>query len=583
MASLLALDVVRDCTRKVRFDSAPQRGIFLTISLKAFGLLWLIVFAACGGGSASAPSCTEGQTCTPTTACHGGTISCASGAPVCVDSGVAPDGTACSSGGSCQTGVCRRTVSGAFQTTYWTDAGTKTTLKGLPTLVFGDPAATPSAILVPDGSASGYTKLPLVLSGDQSFAVSGVPTGPYFLELDAISTAAAVCGEPLTIVHLFELTTSTPDLASVTAARPDVVTPQAFPTVSFDMSNLDPWGSRDRLFIASSQARTSQLLLAFPPLHATSFTGTFDWFGGLPDASKNDAVFVYQRASTVTGNGSTVARATKFKKLIDLTMLEGTTTSATVALEAAPQTGTLGADLRTSQFAALAADVHPGASLNSFSLSVLGVPHSLTYPDMPLLDFSSIFFLSGSLVSGASAGDFDYGSLPYGQFFDPLWKDDRRTVYFFDVHDQTPSDTTLVPFFRSDEAVPASPAGPIVPVIGPPKVPRVNGADAFTARTGVGLQPTISWSAPSLGSATSYVLDVVADPSCDLSGQIVGLSAVIHGGTSFKVPPGILKPGRPYKAFITARQAPWDVLDAGPFRTGTPLHSAQLVTSVFMP
>ena len=123
MASLLALDVVRDCTRKVRFDSAPQRGIFLTISLKAFGLLWLIVFAACGGGSASAPSCTEGQTCTPTTACHGGTISCASGAPVCVDSGVAPDGTACSSGGSCQTGVCRRTVSGAFQTTYWTDAG----------------------------------------------------------------------------------------------------------------------------------------------------------------------------------------------------------------------------------------------------------------------------------------------------------------------------------------------------------------------------------------------------------------------------------------------------------------------------
>jgi hypothetical protein len=314
-----------------------------------------------------------------------------------------------------------------------------------------------------------------------------------------------------------------------------------------------------------------------------AFTETFDWFGGLPDAAKSDTVFVYQRASTTTVNASNVARTTKFKKLTDLTVLEGTTTSATVVLEAAPQTGTLTGDLRSSQFAALAADVHPGASLSGFSVSVLAVPHSLAYPDMPVLDFAPTFLLSGSLVLGASAADFDYGNLPYGQFFGPLWKEDRRVVYGFNLHDLALSDTTLSPFFRSDEPVPATAAGPIVPVIGPPKAPRVNGADAFAVQRGVGLQPTISWSAPSLGSATSYIVDVVADPSCDLAGQITGVSAVIHSGTSFKVPAGILKTGRPYRAFITARQAPWDVLDAGPFRTGTPLHSAQSVTSEFIP
>jgi len=38
-----------------------------------------------------------------------------------------------------------------------------------------------------------------------------------------------------------------------------------------------------------------------------------------------------------------------------------------------------------------------------------------------------------------------------------------------------------------------------------------------------------------------------------------------------------------YRVTLTARQAPWDTADAGPFRTGTPLHSAQCVTGTFVP
>jgi len=138
-------------------------------------------------------------------------------------------------------------------------------------------------------------------------------------------------------------------------------------------------------------------------------------------------------------------------------------------------------------------------------------------------------------------------------------------------------------FFNSNFPVPATPGGTITPVIGPPKSPRVNGANAFTAQTGVGLQPTISWSAPALGTATSYTIDVEATTPCGLSGQIVGFSAVIHNGTSFKVPAGILKSGFAYRATITARQAAWDTVDSGPFRTGTPRHVAQCVTSTFVP
>jgi hypothetical protein len=190
-----------------------------------------------------------------------------------------------------------------------------------------------------------------------------------------------------------------------------------------------------------------------------------------------------------------------------------------------------------------------------------------------LTDASNIFALAGT-----SASDVDYGTVAYGQFFDPLWKEEQRVVWNFGV----PAERAGA-FFNSNVPVPVRAGGTITPVIGPPKSPRINGASAFTAQTGVGLQPTISWSAPALGTATSYIIDVQATTPCGLSGQIAGFSAVIHNGTSFKVPSGILKSGFAYRATITARQAAWDTVDAGPFRKGSPRHVAQCVTTTFVP
>jgi len=70
---------------------------------------------------------------------------------------------------------------------------------------------------------------------------------------------------------------------------------------------------------------------------------------------------------------------------------------------------------------------------------------------------------------------------------------------------------------------------------------------------------------------------------CDAAGQTVGVIAFVHGTTSFKVPPGMLRASVAYRAIITARQAPWDTIDAGPLRTGVPFHSADSVTAQFAP
>lgn len=556
------------------------------MSVRGLVSIVVLVTAACGGGGGGGqPSCTEGQACTAPSACHAGTTSCASGTAVCVDAGNLPDGTSCISNGSCQAGTCKRTVSGTFRTTFWTDDGTKTTLNRMPTTVLDGTTGAPAALLVADSSPPGYTKFPLTVDASQGFTVPGVPAGPYFLELDKTEFFAASCGAGFSVVEvtvpqLFQQSTSTPDLEAVTAARSDLVVPASpLLQLTLDVTGMDPWTSSDQIRMASSQALPSFLSFPTAPADgATSFSGNADWIAeGLPDASKNDVVFVYQRAASsvnVGGNAATVRRGTKFKRLTDLTVVDGTTTTATVALEAAPQTGSVRANLASAQFAALASEVNPEAVLLGFGLSVQAVPHSSSYPDMPLNEQ-----VGGLLTLGPSAPvNADYGTLAYPQFLDPLWKEFVSVVYNFDV-----ASVKVNPFLLSNIPLSALPAGPMAPVVSPPKSPRVNGSNAFVKQFGVGLQPTISWSPPTIGNPTSYIVEIKAFALPCASGQVAGVSAVIHGATSFKVPPGILMPNIGYRATISARQAPWDTPDTGPFRTGTPLHSAQCVTAQFVP
>jgi hypothetical protein len=527
----------------------------LNTLLNILGLLWLLVIAGCGGGGQS----------------------------LC---GNAADGTSCASDGTCQSGICKRIVSGTFQTMSWTDDGTKTTVAGAPQILLGAGGLTADALLVPDASPGGYALFPLTLDANQSFSVPGVPVGPYFLEMSATRLLRASCGGGPTIVNakvslLFDLATSAPDLVTVTSGRPDLTTHSKPNTqVTFNITGMEPWAFGDRMQFTSAQGQTNQSgsFQITPATGAVSFSGTSQWFGpGLPDAAKNDVVFVYQRATIPIASGASAAslhRATRYARLTDLTVADGATSTASVGLVAAPQTGSVDADLRGAQFAAFAADVNPGAAPSFFGMLVFSVPHSVSYPDMPPNEGTPVLFLEPS-----SAVDANYGALAYGQFLDPFWKELRRVFYTFDVS-SAGTQATL----QSDVSASALTAGPIVPLLGPPRSPRVNGNDAFAAQTGVGVQPTISWSPPTRGAPTSYVIEIVPLLlPCNTAGQTVGVTAVVHGSNSFKVPPGVLKSGLAYRATITARQAPWDTLDAGPFRTGTPFHSAQCVTSTFVP
>src|SRR6267142_361780 len=264
---------------------------------------------------------------------------------------------ACSSGGP----GSPRTVSGTFKTTYTPDDGSRTTVSSPP-----PDEQTATAILVPDGTAAGYTSVPITLDANHSFSLPGVPTGSYFLQLDApVFPRCPTCPrgfEQALSTQLIELRVDSPDLTTISAARPDLArdTPGA-PFRPGDASGLAPWVSGDSVLTASSQGLSYGRLSPSSPAPAAgakSVRGIWLNFDlGLPDASKGDVFFAYQRSSTTIGTGDTSARlsaASRFARITDLTLTQSSPSLSVTLTDSAPQTGAIRADFRYSQFAALA-------------------------------------------------------------------------------------------------------------------------------------------------------------------------------------------------------------------------------------
>jgi hypothetical protein len=116
----------------------------------------------------------------------------------------------------------------------------------------------------------------------------------------------------------------------------------------------------------------------------------------------------------------------------------------------------------------------------------------------------------------------------------------------------------------------------LVPVLGPPLSPKIQGLDAFQPQSGVGLTPVVSWSPPSLGTPTSY--EVGVSPTGPGS-FYASLSFTVYGQTSLRIPPGFLVSGVSYQLSISSFQAPWDTLGRPPMRTGAPWATANSLSS----
>jgi hypothetical protein len=530
--------------------------------------------AACVAGSTCTPAGTPDPCKTYTTACASSTA-----LPACTTLGNKADGTDCGGGNVCSAGNCiaaARTVSGTIQTIYEKDDLTTTTVAGAP---FEYPILV-TAILVADNSEMGYSTFPVQPDATtKAFSVSNVPVGHYFLQIDQPSNQGYVNRT------WYEMTTNSPDLTIHVGGRSDRAAQMQNPTpVTYDLTLTAPWSTTDSMIVVSSQATAYNRprLNPAPAVGALSFSGTEDWLtsaddlygiraGFLPNAAKGDTTYVYHRSTIAVGGGNTAGKwrhAAEYLKRTDLTVTDGIGAGISGTLAAAPQTGSLSGDWRSSQFAILASAVNPsgvtpGPTGYVAGPAVFTVPYSIRYP---------ILIAAPLSFYGAPDGvtDVNYGTLHYGQFLESFWKEYVQVLYPYTG--SLSGGTAFAEFYYAAIPIASAPAT-WAPTLSPPTAPKINGADAFSTHSGVGTGPTISWAGPAIGTATHYVVSVsLMDPTPPQAGDVVSVAAIVHTGTSFKVPGWFLKPGRYYSANVTSVSSQ-DSLDSPLFGAGLPYTS----------
>ena len=348
---------------------------------------FIFSLTSCGGGSSGAgpAECVANQACIPAggaAACQVYATACTNGQSSCVAKNAA-DGSSCATG-FCSTGVCTssttRTVSSTLETVYLLDDGSRITRAGWDTGVAFDSVVV--GLLVPDAShPTGYTTFPVTVGPDSSFSVAGVPFGSYFIEIDQTSTRQNAVpnsnGDTQVAVverTLYEASTSTPDLSIVVSKRPDVQTldfASDTTRVQINLTGLSPFVAGDVFRMGSSQNALNAAFTSsdFSPRIAagsTSVSTSLFWepeaFGVFPDASKGDSEYFWQRGTQALASDATLSVTKSFVKLTGFTVVAGAANTLTATLAAPPLTGSFTADLRLSQFAALASSVHPGAT-----------------------------------------------------------------------------------------------------------------------------------------------------------------------------------------------------------------------------
>jgi hypothetical protein len=298
---------------------------------------------------------------------------------------------------------------------------------------------------------------------------------------------------------------------------------------------------------------------------------------------------VYQRQSRTIGSGAGAATstfATAFARLTSYpAIVDGGTSTLDVSLAPAP-TATMASNMKPTAFETLLVEMAPGGHPNpdqGLDCPIFATPHTVLGPDMPSRRITRLGWLS--MTSGTP--DTDYGAVEYGDFLDPLWKKWRQITYYGLASVAAPGATPVDAYvgFIALEPLSPPPPNPVVPMLGPVQAPRIAGLDATSnIATPVGLQPVISWSPPTLGTANVYyvgITELLNDGG--VTNEVSVFSAALYGDLSFQVPPGFLKAGSTYVAYISAQNTPWKVLDGNPYAGGTPAYSTDRLTGSFTP
>lgn len=448
-------------------------------------------------------------------------------------------------------------VTGFRLNTYFQDDGT-TLVRVSPDL-----AQTSVAAFMLEGGT--YRESPGAFDPGGSYSIPDVGSGSYLLQVTP----------PNLTPRFYEQSAHPVDLGAELVGRPSRLYALLSSPLTFSLTNLEPWATGNAVTLLSTGARFNTVAAAPVAFVAGSTSGDFTIdFSFKPLPAAGDLGWILQSAQRTAGTPAVtytvVARAAMLATTV--TMADGDAATLAVPMSV-PATGTVGMDLHRSEFLALLPTMAPSATVTSgtFTVAVRAYPRTLS---------STVTGALLNLVAPAGTGDLNLGPLSYPRPF-PAWFTECRALDYV-VWAKVPgalgvSGTTIMLNASRLDPLPSAPAV-IAPLLGPVSLPKIAGRDALLPQGGVGLTPTLSWSAPSLGAPTRYAVTIT-----ELTGGgYVARASITVTGTSVTIPPLVMVPGSVYVAVIAAISEPnFDF--AAPNRLTAPRDLVPFVTAPFAP
>ena len=435
---------------------------------------------------------------------------------------------------------------------------------------------------VPTVDGTGYTWSPGSGNGNGSFHIPNVERLPYLLRFGN---------------SYLWVTTRSIELGGGALGRHNVVLAPAGTQLELQISGLAPWQATDDFQLHAPNAgigyfsATSCSSPGFPDFAEgeTAFAGLIDYTlsmqnCGSPaariDATRGDVLYATQlvsRADAATGaTFQEVRRGFQTNSLgaggSGPLVLNGT-------MSPLPPV-TVSVDYRASSFEALALAAHPTATLATTALNIGTLPGYQTFGSY--VGWPDLALMNGPAGRGDLVTSFTYGN-PYPSAWPQFITAQSAARVRYSVPLEGGGSSTPRTYSVYTYAQQPLGSGPLTPLVGPPRTLRINGAPAADTLSGVGLTPLVSWTAPSLGTPTSYSVRVY-ELFATSTGATSRLPVTTLTTTQLQVrlPPGVLVAGKHYYLQISAIHQPGT--DPGRPYFGSPVyHSAMAVTGRFQP
>lgn len=378
-----------------------------------------------------------------------------------------------------------------------------------------------------------------------------------------------------------------PDFSLFQWGRADRALPTLQTNVTLTLTGLTAWQTTDSLQLMSSNVGAVVYNLdhwtpdRITPGMTSLANETLDWKSTrapLIDAAKGDKTQIYQLVTDAAGDYLALG---KLATLTNFTTTDGAPSTLTADLNEVRQDKTFTLHFEGSLFEEMRTAVGPDAE-PAFQMFIIRA-----FPDSNLhRSFAPTLmrlFARGAPTdldrTVAYANPFSTGGVP--------WDELAVIEYVVDVPVLAAGARDPVVMSGGYDAtfpLASITGGNVTPLVTPVRGVKVGGLHVSTPKTGVGLTPLVTWSAPTTGTPTSYsVLVSEVKLATDGSTDVHGVALFHTTATSLRLPPTILANDASYMLTITAHVAPETDIATTPLLHGLSEATATSFTAQFKP